>query len=80
MARKPANVDFAGAAALADGTALCFLRDKAELQRGQTILINGASGAVGAAAVQLAVFLGARVTGSAAGRTPTWFASWARRP
>jgi NADPH:quinone reductase-like Zn-dependent oxidoreductase len=62
VAPKPANLTYAEAAALVDGTALCFLRDKARLQRGQTILINGASGAVGTAAVQLAKHFGATVT------------------
>ena len=37
MAPKPANLSYAEAAALVDGTALCFLRDKANLHRGQTI-------------------------------------------
>jgi len=36
------------------GTALFFLRDMAKIQRRQKILINGASGAVGTYAVQLA--------------------------
>jgi NADPH:quinone reductase-like Zn-dependent oxidoreductase len=67
LAPKPANVTYAEAAALADTTALCFLRDKADLQPGQTILINGASGAVGAAAVQLARHFGATVTGVCSG-------------
>ncbi len=58
---------YAEAAALADTTALCFLRDKADLQPGQAILINGASGAVGATAVQLARHLGATVTGVCSG-------------
>ena len=44
-----------------------FLRDKADLQPGQTIVINGASGAVGAAAVQLARHFGATVTGVCSG-------------
>lgn len=56
-------MNYAQAAALADATALCFLRDKANLQRGQSILINGASGAVGTSAVQLARHFGATVTG-----------------
>ena len=43
-------------------TALPFLRDAARLQSGQSILINGASGAVGSAAVQLAKHFGAVVT------------------
>jgi NADPH:quinone reductase-like Zn-dependent oxidoreductase len=67
VAPMPANVNYAEAAALADTTALCFLRDKANLRPGQTIVINGASGAVGAAAVQLARHFGATVTGVCSG-------------
>ena len=67
MAPKPANLTYAEAAALVDATALCFPRDKANLQRGQSILINGASGVVGAAAVQLARHFGATVTGVCSG-------------
>jgi NADPH:quinone reductase-like Zn-dependent oxidoreductase len=67
VAPMPAGVSFAEAAALADATALCFLRDKAGLRTGQTVLINGASGAVGAAAVQLARHFGASVTGVCSG-------------
>jgi NADPH:quinone reductase-like Zn-dependent oxidoreductase len=62
---KPATMTYEEAAALCDGapTALTFLRDVAKLQRGQKALINGASGAVGAYAVQLAKSFGAEVTG-----------------
>ena len=67
VAPKPANLTYAEAAALVDTTALCFLRDQANLQRGQSILINGASGAVGATAVQLARHFGATVTGVCSG-------------
>src|SRR5215831_5023626 len=67
LAPKPANVTYAEAAALADTTALCFLRDKANLRPGQTILINGASGAVGTAALELARHFGATVTGVCSG-------------
>jgi NADPH:quinone reductase-like Zn-dependent oxidoreductase len=67
VAAKPANVSYAEAAALADATALCFLRDKAGLRTGQTVLVNGASGAVGSMAVQLAVHFGATVTGVCSG-------------
>jgi NADPH:quinone reductase-like Zn-dependent oxidoreductase len=48
---------------VASGTALQSLIDIARLQRGQSILITGASGAVGASAVQIARSLGARITG-----------------
>jgi NADPH:quinone reductase-like Zn-dependent oxidoreductase len=48
---------------VASGSALQALTGIARLQRGQSILITGASGAVGASAVQLAASIGARVTG-----------------
>jgi NADPH:quinone reductase-like Zn-dependent oxidoreductase len=67
VAPMPADVSFAEAAALADATALHFLRDKAGVRAGQAVLIIGASGAVGAAAVQLAVHFGASVTGVCSG-------------
>ena len=38
VAPKPANLAYPEAAALVDGTALCFLRDKANLRSGQTII------------------------------------------
>ncbi|HYO87653.1 MAG TPA: NAD(P)-dependent alcohol dehydrogenase [Candidatus Limnocylindrales bacterium] len=65
LIHKPSGMSYEAATALADGaaTALTFLRDVAKVQPGQTVLINGASGAVGAAAVQLAKHFGAEVTG-----------------
>ena len=48
---------------VAAGTALQAISDIARLQRGQAILITGASGAVGTNAVQLARSIGARITG-----------------
>src|SRR5262252_8504201 len=56
IGRKPANLSFEQAAAipLAGVTALMGVRDAAGIHKGQTILINGASGGVGLYAVQLA--------------------------
>jgi NADPH:quinone reductase-like Zn-dependent oxidoreductase len=67
VAAKPEGVSYVEAAALVDATALCFLRDKAGLRAGQAVLVNGASGAVGSSAVQLAVWFGATVTGVCSG-------------
>lgn len=63
LALIPPNLSFEEAAALPFGgtTALDFLR-RGELRKGERILINGASGAVGTAAVQLARYFGAEVT------------------
>ncbi len=65
LAKKPANLSFVQAAAVpvAAITALQGLRDKAGLQPGQKVLINGAAGGVGTFAVQIAKAFGAEVTG-----------------
>lgn len=69
LAVIPDNITFDEAVGVCDGgaTALTFLRDKAHLRKGQKVLINGASGAVGIYAVQLAKYFGAEVTGVSSG-------------
>lgn len=67
IAPKPASLDHADAAALIFGgtAALYFLRDRAGLQSGETVLVTGAGGAVGSAAVQIARAMGGQVTAMA---------------
>jgi NADPH:quinone reductase-like Zn-dependent oxidoreductase len=64
LVHKPAGAGFAEAAAICDGglNALAALR-RAGLRKGQRILIYGASGSIGTAAVQLARHFGADITG-----------------
>ncbi len=65
MVKKPASMSFEQAAALPQAThiALQAIRDKAQVQPGKTVLVNGAGGGAGNLAVQLAKLYGAKVTG-----------------
>ncbi|MGW9166960.1 NAD(P)-dependent alcohol dehydrogenase [Agromyces sp. NPDC055658] len=69
VARKPANLSFEEAVAIVFGghTALRYL-DRVAIGPGSEVLVNGASGAVGSAVVQLATARGARVTAVTSGR------------
>lgn len=73
LAPKPTGISHADAAGALFGgsTALHFLRDRARVQPGHRVLVNGASGSVGSAAVQLAARTGAEVTAvSSSGNHP----------
>ena len=65
VAHLPENLSFEEAAGMCDGgiTSLNFLCNLGNIQEGQKVLINGASGSLGTAAVQIAKHFGAEVTG-----------------
>jgi NADPH:quinone reductase-like Zn-dependent oxidoreductase len=63
LALKPTNMSYEEAAVVPFGacTAMYFLKEKGDIQDGQEVLINGASGGVGTYAVQLAKHFGAKI-------------------
>ena len=65
LAIMPSSMGYHEAVAVSGGmtTALPYLRDAANIQKGQQVLIYGASGSIGTCAVQLAKYFGAEVTG-----------------
>jgi NADPH:quinone reductase-like Zn-dependent oxidoreductase len=67
---KPDHIPFEELASVCDGplTSMNFLKSMAKIQPGHKVLINGASGAMGTAAVQLAKHFGADVTGVCSGK------------
>lgn len=66
----PENLDHSEAANFCDGhlTSYNFLKEIAQVKKGDKVLINGASGSLGSSAVQIAKHLGAHVTGVCSGR------------
>lgn len=70
LTHTPDNLSYEQAVALLFGgsTAYYFLKIKGKIQKGQRVLVNGASGSVGSSAVQLAKHFGAEVTGVCSGK------------
>ena len=73
---KPKNLSFEQGAGFATtyGTGFYALKQRAKLQRGETVLVLGAAGGVGIAAIQLAKAMGARVIAAASTEKKLFFA------
>ena len=71
---KPSSLDHVEAAASVDGflTALPFLRDTGKIEKGQKVLIYGASGSIGSSAVQVANYYGTEVTAVCSSSNVEW--------
>jgi len=72
--KLPEQMSFEQAACMCDGvlTSYNFLKDLGKLSKGQHVLINGASGALGTAGIQIAKCLGAHVTAVCSGKNEAW--------
>lgn len=70
VVHQPENVSPEEATGILDGacTALAFFTEQVKIEKGQKVLINGASGSIGTAAIQLAKHFGAEVTGVCSGK------------
>lgn len=77
LARKPASLAFTDAAAIPAATLTAWqaLHEHGALQPGQSVLIHGAAGGVGSAAVQLAKLAGAHVIGTGSALSREYVAS-----
>jgi len=77
IAKKPENLSYEEVCSACDGpmTSLNFLRDVGQLKPGQQVLIIGASGSLGSAAVQIAKYLGSEVTAICSGANAIWVKS-----
>ena len=81
LARKPASLSWPIAASLpVAGETATRVLDLLELDRGETLLVHGGSGAVGSMAVQLAVLRGAKVIATGSGSSQDYLASLGATP
>jgi len=77
ISKKPNNLSYEEATPICDGavTSLNFLRDVAKIQKGHHVLVIGASGSLGSAAVQIAKCFDANVTGVCSESNAGWVKS-----